>query len=581
LIVTAVNRTDSTTVELILNRPHSLETETYIGIREIFNLIGFYKIINVTNRTISIEVSEEIEDPVIDESTTVNLQLLTEARFKNTIIRIDNEDQLIIGYQNVDQGVAALYKNGSKIFVDDNGSGLWEVVEKNKQYSSRAPNDYGISVPAFAGSKVVYDNNNKHIISSIPDSGIVTVHVESRTGLILKQIISPPVGFFNTVLGSFGNSMSISLDGKYLIVGAPEASGVTSNYRGEWGPDVFYGQDDIVLYKSRLWKAKNANTVRGDGSTTAAVNTDDWEVTLIIPALVTSRDAGKFQQGIVAVYEYINGRYVNTAAILSPRPADNEKFGFDVSIGKNGTNYSMAVSAVGSYNDTGRVYIFNYDGTAWSHSENPSYRGEYDQSETYYAGDIVWQAAQDPLTDGVKGNLWQAQENQPGDGSTITLESSTWVKVSEISTNSSLPTNVSIEDDGSTLEFAYTGLLSTNQLAELVKPGDQFGFSITMSSDANILVVGAPYADGQFFANYRGVWRSDVEYVEGEVVKHKNPIDVNYQYYKLGDAYLGADSTYRSYNEDPSDSENWQVVGDSTTTASGKMFVYKRNTYGS
>ena len=567
LFVTAVDRTNDTTVELTLNRPHSLTVETYIGIREIFNLIGFYKIVNITNNTISIEVSSEIEDPVIDESTTANLQLLSDARFSD--------------YQSIDQSIAALYKNKSKIFIDNNGNNRWEVIEKNKQYSAKAPNDYGVTTPLFAGSKVIYDNNNKHIISSIPDSGIVTVHVESSSGLVLKQIISPPTGFFNSVLGSFGDSMSISLDGKYLIIGSPEASGVTSNYRGEWGPDVFYQQDDIVLYKSRLWKAKNSNTVVGDGSTTAAVNTDDWELTLIIPAQTSGRDAGKFQQGMIAVYEYANGRYFNTAAFLSPRPADNEKFGFDISIGKAGTNYCMAVGAVGSYNDTGRVYLFNHDGTSWSHLENPSYRGEYNQSEVYYAGDIVWQAAQNSLTEGVKGNLWQALENQLGDGSTITLESSTWLKVSDVSTNSSLPTNVSVEDDGSTLEFAYTGLLSTNQLAELVKPGDQFGFSLAMSSDANILVVGTPYADGQFFANYRGVWRSDVEYVEGEVVRHKNSIDTNYQYYKLGDAYLGADSTYRSYNEDPSDSENWQVVGDSTTTSSGKMFVYKRNTYGS
>jgi hypothetical protein len=46
-----------------------------------------------------------------------------------------------------------------------------------------------------------------------------------------------------------------------------------------------------------------------------------------------------------------------------------------------------------------------------------------------------------------------------------------------------------------------------------------------------------------------------------------------YQYYQLGDAVFGSDSTYRSYNEDPSSSSNWQQVGDSTTTSSGKIFV--------
>jgi hypothetical protein len=47
---------------------------------------------------------------------------------------------------------------------------------------------------------------------------------------------------------------------------------------------------------------------------------------------------------------------------------------------------------------------------------------------------------------------------------------------------------------------------------------------MTMSQDASILVVGSPYSDGQYFASYRGIWRADVEYVEGEVVRHKGSV---------------------------------------------------------
>ena len=88
---------------------------------------------------------------------------------------------------------------------------------------------------------------------------------------------------------------------------------------------------------------------------------------------------------------------------------------------------------------------------------------------------------------------------------------------------------------------------------------------MTMSRDGSILVIGAPDSDGQYFANYRGLWRGDVEYVEGEVVRYQGSPGDSYQYYQLGDTFLGPDSTYRSYNEDPSNSANWQQVGDSTT----------------
>ena len=556
LFVTTVLRVDDTTVTLTFNRPHAFAVDDYVGFRSIINMQGFFKIIAVTNTTISVEVSADIEDPEIDSSTGVNPTLLTETRFQN--------------YQVLDRGMSALLYNGARLFIDNNGSDLWEVIEKQQQYTAKSLTDYATTSPLNAGKKVIYDNVNKQLIVSIPGSGIVAVYAESSSGLVLKQIISPPVGFFANSLGSFGNSMSLSPNGKILVIGSDQASGVTSSFRGPWGTDIFYQQDEIVIYGGRLYKAKNANTVVGDGSSELAVNTDDWELATIIPALESGVNQGLYQQGMVGVYTYANGRFTNTDAFVSPRPADNECFGSEITISVSGSTYYMAVSATGAYNNTGRVYLFKFDGTAWSHLENPMYKGVYDFQESYKAGEIVWQAAQDPIAEAVRGNLWMNLEDSTSDGSTITLQSQGWLKVSDVSTNCSLPTTLSVEDDGSTLEFAVTGLLNATQMAELVKQGDRFGSSMAMNQDGSILIIGAPDADGQYFANYRGLWRGDVEYVEGEVVRYQT------QYYRLGDAFLGQDSTYRSYNEDPSDSPNWQVVGDSTTQSSGKVWVYVR-----
>jgi len=568
LYVVDLIRVDDTIVTLTLNRPHNIQVEDYIGIREIINLTGFYRVTDVANKTITVEVSADIADPLIDTSTTINLQLLTEARFET--------------YADINQSLSGLLKNKSKIFVDNNGSGQWEVVEKNKLYSPITLTDFGTSQSFFAGSKVIYENNLKHIFVSIPGSGIVCVYVEVENRLQLKQILSPPVGFYNVTLGSFGEKMAVSPDGIYLVVTAPTSSGVTNRFMGEWATDVFYQLDDIVLYGGQLFRALNANTVVGDGSSQAAINTDDWvrhETT--IPISTSARNPGYQQQGMAVIYKFTNGRFVITTSFVSPRPADNEKFGSEVCISKNGSSYILAISAPGSYNNTGRVYLIKYNGTDWVHMENPLYRGVYDIFESYKQGDIVWQASQDPIAEGVRGNFWSALDTSSSDGSTITLQSQNWLKVSDISTHCSLPTNISVEDDGSTLEFAYTGLLTNTQRAELVKEGDQFGFSMTMSSDGSILVIGAPEADGQFFSHYRGIWRADVEYVEGEVVKYRSSLTESYQYYQLGDVYIGPDSTYRSLNEAPDSSVNWITVGDSTSTASGKVFVYKKTAFDS
>ena len=371
--------------------------------------------------------------------------------------------------------------------------------------------------------------------------------------------------------------MAVSPDGNYLFVGTPEASGVTTNFKGIWQPTVFYQEEDIVLYGGSLWKALNSNSALPDGSSNLSINTDDWVQTSIIPATPSGRVPGLYNQGMISVYRYSGGRFDYVAAFSSPRPTENEKFGSEISVGVDGTTYYLSVSAVGSYNNTGRVYLFKGSNQTWEGISNPSYKGIYNPTKNYYVGDIVWQASQDPIVDGAPGILWQALEDQAGDGSTITIESASWAKVSNISTDISVPTNIAVDDDGSTLA---SGILTDNQMAELIKEGDHFGFSTAMNKDGSILVVGAPYSDGQYFANYKGIWRPDVEYVEGDVVKYRNLQEDPYIYYRLNDLYLGVDSTYRSLGDEPSSSSNWEQISDSTNEPSGKIFVYKRTEFG-
>jgi hypothetical protein len=96
-----------------------------------------------------------------------------------------------------------------------------------------------------------------------------------------------------------------------------------------------------------------------------------------------------------------------------------------------------------------------------------------------------------------------------------------------------------------------------------------------MNRDASILAIGTPYSDGQYFPNFRGTWRPDIEYIEGDVVRYQN------SYHKLVQrAGESIDSTTRSYNEEPDSGLPWDSVGDSTGEASGKVFVYQRSQYG-
>ncbi len=207
----------------------------------------------------------------------------------------------------------------------------------------------------------------------------------------------------------------------------------------------------------------------------------------------------------------------------------------------------------------------------WQFIENQYYKGVYDQSRSgfYEEGSIVWH----------DNSYWRALEDQYGDGSTIAVESGQWEKLDPIPTQGSLPTNVAVYDENNTASLLDdstipAGISATTQPAELVKIGDKFGTTMTMSRDGSILVVGAPESDGQYFINYRGLWNGYQEYVEGDVVKYTN--GNFYELTHFGDS-AGPSKAYGGTEAPPS--APWQLVASESTSKSGKIYIYKKNVY--
>jgi len=552
ITITTVTRSE-TDVIITLDRRHNFVVDDIVGFKEITNLEGFFRITAVGLFTITVEVSSTAQDPLFDNSTIAYIYTLTPARFAS--------------YDVLDFQHAAILKDGSKLWIDNNSINGWEVIEKKKQFVEKQITEYGTTAPLYAGSKVLYIDNLKQTISSIPGSGYVMAYIETSAGLVLKQIIAPPSGFESGVLGSFGKSMAVSPDNRWLIIGSPNASGIRSNYKGIFNPSATYLTDDIVVYAGKLWKSLVTNV--GDGSS-ISIASGEWAPATSIPAFSAGTAGGYTNQGMISIYEWENQRWSLKSSFVSPRANNDELFASDITIGQSGNTYYMAVSAVESADGRGRVYLYTYDGTEWKHLENSNYKGIYDPISTaYYAGEIVW----------YDSALWMCLEDSTyGDGSTISVESAGWQRMDPISTHSSLPTNIAIDDDGSTLGNlleTQVGILSNSQLAELIKIGDKFGTSVSMNRDASVLAVGSPFSDGQYFPNFRGVWRPDVEYIEGDVVRYQNG------YYKLVQRFGEAiDSTTRSYNEAPDLGQPWDNVGDSTGESSGKVFIYQRSQTG-
>jgi hypothetical protein len=217
----------------------------------------------------------------------------------------------------------------------------------------------------------------------------------------------------------------------------------------------------------------------------------------------------------------------------------------------------------------------------WTQFDNHNYQGIFDTSRSYPAGTIVW--ANDFSQPG-SGRYYQALVDIAGGDSTLSIENADlWSMLDPVSTSSSLPTTVALEDDGSTLD---AGLLSPTQMAELVKAGDSFGHSLAMNRNGSVLVVGAPSSDDQYFTNYRGIWNPQQQYKTGDVIAViDDPQTGKKSYRRLydprsdNDPLTDSTTEFTSIGDDPA-GDPWEPVGDSTSTASGKAYVYHRNQYG-
>jgi hypothetical protein len=605
--IVAAEKNDDRVV-VTFNRIHNISIGDYIGIKEVPNLTGFYEVVDVSTTTITLEVDASNKDPEVDTSTITRILSVSEVRYGSST--------------DIDDDIVALLSQGSKLWIDE-ADGKWQVLEKNKVYFDKEIGDYGTTSPLNTGASVVYADILLQTIIGMPGQSLVNCYIEGSTGLHIKQILIPQTFIIPSLGNSFGNSIAVSPDNKWLAVGAPYASGIASDYRGLFDTSASYLAGDIVQYKGRLWKA--VNDIVGDGST-LDVTQQDWELADIVRSRVGGSGTGYTKQGCVFLYHWNGQRWLPNGIILSPDQDDFEEFGSKLALAKNGDEYILAVSAPGSQFDRGRIYLFQNINKTWRNHVNTNYQGIYDPDDTFYTTDsIVW----------YQGELWKCLDTSTkGDGSTLTPDNGDWIKIDPISTHSSLPTNVAIEDDGSSIA---SGIVGTSDIAELTKAGERFGSAMSFNKDGSILVVGMPDGDDQYFPRYRGVWRSDYEYVSGDVVKHEGmyhqlvdtrvgvpstDFSIGYSYvilelgntdwnfvagtgqyaedstenieYEPGDIVIsrvngapgtgtaieGTDSTMKSFNEIPSSGLPWTNVGDSSLNISGKVFVYQRDTYG-
>jgi len=361
LIIESVTELLDLEVEIRFTRAHSIQEEDIVGLKNIIDLEGFFIVKSRTTRSIVVEKREDSDAPAIDDSAIQTINLLVPAR--------------ISSYDVLDLSEIASLKKDTKLWIDSDQNSRWEVIQKQQSYSYKNLIEYGIQEPVGSGTSVLYINSLKQIISSMPNTGYLYSYVETNQGLELYQIISPPSEFRSQLSSVFGSTVAATPDGQFLIVGSPRASYIKSKFMGEFDPRQNYFASEIVIYNGKLWKA--VTDVPGNPSAptleqirNGEVPTDssyidiysvDWESVTIVEANSTGRLPGYDTQGMVTIYKFESNRWVEFISVVSPRPAAGELFGSAISVGQSGDKYYLAISAPGSLESKGRVYLYVYD----------------------------------------------------------------------------------------------------------------------------------------------------------------------------------------------------------------------------
>lgn len=381
------------------------------------------------------------------------------------------------------------------------------------------------------------------------------MYVFTRTGGVWSQ--QAYVKASNTGAGDgFGSSVSLSLDGNTLAVGArfegSAAIGIDGSQTDNSAPGA--GAVYVFVRNGGAWsqqayvKASNTNTANsdffgysvalsGDGSTLAVGAI--WEASSATGIGGNQADNSTGVAGAVYVFARSGTTWTQQAYVKASNTAAFDHFGNSVALSGDGN--TLAVGAFGKDSGAGAVYVFTRSGGVWSQqayvkASNTQGSDEFGRSVTL-SGDgntlAVSAYGEDSSATGIGGDQADNSASSAGAVYVFTRSGSTWsqqayVKPSSTDAGDRFGYSVALSGDGNTLAvgadaesssgtgingnqadnsassagavYVFTRSGGTWSQQAYVKASnteaiDNFGYSVALSSDGNTLAVGANVED--------------------------------------------------------------------------------------
>jgi hypothetical protein len=314
----------------------------------------------------------------------------------------------------------------------------------------------------------------------------------------------------------FGNSVSINSDATYAIVGAPHQEN-TSGYQNNYGSIYIYSRSGSTWTQQYLAGGSGLQeqlgvsvSISGDGSyAIAGANNESY-----IPGV-----GGIWASGRVNIWVRSGSSWSSQASIRAGDIASYNYFGGSVAINNDGTYAIVGCSGddTGGTN-MGSAYIFTRSGSTWTQQQKIQH-GDLTNSDSF--GSSV--AINSDGTYAIVGARTQTGFDY-GAAYIFTRSGSTWTQQAKI-VSSDLESldnfghSVSISSDGSYVIvgapgedtggsnagsayiFTRSGSTWTQQQkiqSSDVQGGDGFGNSVSISGDTNHAIVGAAGEDTGF-----------------------------------------------------------------------------------
>ena len=276
------------------------------------NIGAFFKVKSISLEKITFISSEAIEDI---ETCVGRLSKLVSVR-TSTLTTLNVVAQKLANLK-------------SKFWVDSADSNGWKVYENTQAFTKlqEVSSDTDLTGLDFASAISTNASNTTLVVGSPhEDDGKVYVYQRSssNSNYLLTQTILAPTGIADSYKGfyegllysindivkynnnfyrvivahtsteifnesyhsltspdlqKFGESIELSDDGKFLIIGSPSASRVRTNYKQFYNETTAYVADDIISYNNKLWKATTAIIPESDNvqfsSFTSVVQTSE------------------------------------------------------------------------------------------------------------------------------------------------------------------------------------------------------------------------------------------------------------------------------------------------------------------